>query len=147
MNLELAVGATARRSLTVTDEHLELFARLTGDRNPLHFDEDFARATRFGERIAQGGVTAGILNAVVAMDLPGPGSVFMSQQLRYLAPVRPGDTITGEVEVRSVRVDQPIVELALRVTRQDGVRVLEGAARVYVALPRGEAHPDGPSMD
>lgn len=134
--MDLRIGQTARRTLAVTDEHVELFARLTGDRNPLHFDEDFARRTRFGERVVQGGITAGILNAIVAMDLPGPGSVFLEQQLRYTAPVRPGDTITGEVEVLAVRADKPIVRLAVRVTRQDGVRVLEGEAAVYVMRPR-----------
>lgn len=131
-----APGATARRSLTVTEESLELYARLTGDRNPLHFDEAFASATRFGARVAQGGITAGILNALVAMDLPGPGSVFMSQELRYLAPVRVGETITGEVEVLSAREDKPIVRLAVRVTRDDGTRVLEGEASVYVMRPQ-----------
>lgn len=134
--VDLHIGQTARRSLAVTDEHIELFARLTGDRNPLHFDDDFARRTRFGERVVQGGITAGILNAIVAMDLPGPGSVFLEQQLRYTAPVRPGDTITGEVEVLAVREDKPIVRLAVRVTRQDGTRVLEGEAAVYVMRPR-----------
>lgn len=134
--MELRVGQKARRSLAITDEHVELFARLTGDRNPLHFDDEFARRTRFGERVVQGGITAGILNAIVAMDLPGPGSVFIEQQLRYTAPVRPGDTITGEVEVLSVRQDKPIVRLAVRVTRQDGTRVLEGEADVYVMRPR-----------
>ena len=119
----------------VTDESVELYARITGDRNPLHFDDEFARATRFGARVAQGGITAGILNAIVAMDLPGPGSVFMSQELRYLAPVRIGDTITGEVEVLSAREDKPIVRVAVRVTREDGTRVLEGEASVYVMRP------------
>jgi acyl dehydratase len=131
----LAIGATARRSKMVTDEDIELFARLTGDRNPLHFDETFARATRFGERVVQGGITAGLLNAIVAQDLPGPGSVFMEQRLRYTAPVHPGDTITGEVKVTAVRTDKPIVTLAVLVTRQDGVRVLEGEALVYVMRP------------
>lgn len=131
----ISVGQRASRSFHVTDEHVELFARLTGDRNPLHFDDDFARATRFGRRVVQGGVTAGILNAIVATDLPGPGSVFLSQELRFVAPVRPGDTITGEVEVLSVRQDKPIVELAVRVTRDDGTRVLEGKAVVYVMRP------------
>ena len=129
------MGEIASRRLTVTDESLELYARITGDRNPLHFDEEFARATRFGGRVAQGGITAGILNAVVAMDLPGAGSVFMSQELRYLAPVRVGDEIIGEVKVLSARDDKPIVRLAVRVTRDDGTRVLEGEASVYVMRP------------
>ncbi|MGH2499710.1 MAG: MaoC family dehydratase [Candidatus Limnocylindria bacterium] len=130
-------GARARRTMRVTDEHIELFARLTGDRNPLHFDDGFAARTRFGGRVAQGGITAGILNAIVAQDLPGPGSVFMTQDLRYLAPVRPGDEITGEVEVLSAREDKPIVHLAVRVERGDGTRVLEGEASVYVMRPDG----------
>jgi len=133
----LVIGQRARRSLDVTDEHIELFARLSGDRNPLHFDEDFARRTRFGRRVVQGGVTAGLLNAIVAQDLPGPGSVFLEQHLRYVAPVRLGDTITGEVEVLSLREDKPIVRLAVRVDRQDAVRVLEGEATVYVMEPTG----------
>jgi hypothetical protein len=73
--------------MLVTDEHIELFAQLSGDRNPLHFDEDFARKTKFGRRVVHGGVTAAILNALVAEDLPGPGSVFMEQHLKYTAPV------------------------------------------------------------
>ncbi|HET8570242.1 MAG TPA: MaoC family dehydratase [Candidatus Limnocylindria bacterium] len=129
------VGQTARRSMLVTERHAELFAEMTGDRNPLHFDEAFARATRFGRRVVHGGVTAGILNAIVAEDLPGPGSVFMSQGLRYTAPVRFGDTITGEVEVLSAREDKPIVRLRCRVTRDDGTVVLEGESSVYVMRP------------
>lgn len=128
-------GTTATRSLAVTEETVELYARITGDRNPLHFDDEFARATRFGARVAHGGITAGILNAIVAMDLPGPGSVFMSQELRYLAPVRIGETITGEVRVLSARTDKPIVRLAVRVTREDGTTVLDGEASVYVMRP------------
>lgn len=130
-----AVGERASRTLVVTEQSLELYAQITGDRNPLHFDDEFANATRFGSRVAQGGITAGILNAVVAMDLPGPGSVFMSQELRYLAPVRVGDEITGEVVVLSAREDKPIVRLEVRVTRGDGTRVIEGEASVYVMRP------------
>lgn len=80
-------------------------------------------------------MTAGLLNAIVAMDLPGPGSVFLAQTLRYLAPVRPGDTIIGEVEVTAVREDKPIVELAVCVDRDDGTRVLDGTAVVFVMRP------------
>jgi len=85
--LGLEVGQKARRTQTVTSEDVELYARLTGDRNPLHFDADFAARTRFGRLVAQGGIAAGMLNALVAMDLPGPGTVFMSQSLKYLAPI------------------------------------------------------------
>ncbi len=134
---EVKVGDTARRSMLVTDEHVDLFARISGDRNPLHFDEQFARATKFGRKVVHGGVTASILNALIAEDLPGPGSVFMEQRLRYTAPVHPGDTITGELEVLSAREDKPIYTVAVRVTRQDGVAVLEGECVVYVMRTQG----------
>ncbi len=134
---EIKVGDTARRSMLVTDEQIELFARLSGDRNPLHFDEDFARKTTFGRRVAHGGVTAAILNALVAEDLPGPGSVFMEQHLKYTAPVHPGDTITADLVVLKVREDKPIYTVAVRVTRRDGVLVLEGECVVYVMRTQG----------
>lgn len=137
MGDEIKVGDRASRTLAVGEEHIELFARLTGDRNPLHFDDAFARGTRFGRRVVQGGVTAGLLNAIVAMDLPGPGSVFMEQQLRYLAPVHPGDTITAAVTITSVHATKPVYGLAVRVDRQDGVVVLEGTAVAYRMRPAG----------
>jgi acyl dehydratase len=105
--LGLALGQRARRSQTVTAKEAELYAQITGDRNPLHFDAGFAKRTRFGRLVAQGGITAGMLNALVAMDLPGPGTVFMSQSLKYLAPTYLGDTLTAEVEVLSLEADKP----------------------------------------
>ena len=134
---EIKVGDTAKRSMLVTDEQVDLFARLSGDRNPLHFDEDFARKTKFGRRVVHGGVTAAILNALVAEDLPGPGSVFMEQHLKYTAPVHPGDTITADLVVLKVREDKPIYTVAVRVVRQDGVWVLEGECVVYVMRTQG----------
>lgn len=125
------VGQTARRSRAVAAEDIELFTRISGDRNPLHYDEQVARASRFGEIIVQGGITSAILNAVVAEDLPGPGTVFLQVDWSFRAPVRPGDTITGEVEVVEVRADKPITRLATRVTRADGVVALEGTALCY----------------
>lgn len=124
-------GQTAKRSRKVTARDIELFTEISGDRNPLHYDEDAARATQFGGIVVQGGVTTAILNAVVAEDLPGPGSVFLQVNWRFIAPVRPGDTITGEVEVSKVRADKPITELKTRVTRDDGTVVLEGDAACY----------------
>src|ERR687891_2683313 len=94
-----SIGQSARRSRKVTARDIELFTAISGDRNPLHYDEAFARATRFGGIVVQGGVTSAILNAVVAEDLPGPGTVFLQVDWRFLAPVRPGDEITGTVEV------------------------------------------------
>jgi acyl dehydratase len=129
----LAVGAVARRSRTVTARDIELFTELTGDRNPLHYDAAAAEASRFGGIIVQGGVTSGLLNAVVAEDLPGPGSVFLHVDWRFLQPVRPGDTITAEVELLETREDKPIHRLRTTISNQDGVVVLDGNATVYRA--------------
>ncbi len=125
------VGQTAQRSRTVTARDIELFTEISGDRNPLHYDEEVARATRFGGIVVQGGITTAILNAVVAEDLPGPGTVFLQVNWSFKAPVRPGETITGEVEVTNVRPDKPISELQTRVTRDDGTLVLECDAICY----------------
>ena len=125
------VGAVAERSHVVAPEFIHRFTEISGDRNPLHYDEAAARASRFGEIVVQGGVTSAILNAVVAEDLPGAGTVFLHVDWRFTAPVRPGDTITGRVEVLEVRTDKPITKLATRVTRQDGVVALEGTAVCY----------------
>jgi acyl dehydratase len=127
------VGDTARRSRTVRAHDIELFTEMTGDRNPLHYDEDLARQSRFGRIIVQGGVTSGLLNAIVAEDLPGPGSVFLETHWRFLAPVGPGDTITAEVEVLEHRTDKPITTLRTTITDQHGTTVLEGTAVVYCA--------------
>ncbi|HTO89706.1 MAG TPA: MaoC family dehydratase [Candidatus Sulfotelmatobacter sp.] len=132
-----AVGQIARRSRRVEARDIELFTEISGDRNPLHYDERAAAATRFGGIVVQGGVTSAILNAVVAEDLPGPGTVFLSVRWDFKAPVRPGDTITGEVRVTKVRDDKPITELETRVIRDDGTVVLEGTAACYtMPLPR-----------
>jgi acyl dehydratase len=125
------IGQTAHRTRTVTAHDIELFTELTGDRNPLHYDEDAATASRFGGLIVQGGVTSGLLNAVVAEDLPGPGSVFLHVDWSFTAPVRPGDDITAEVEVLEARADKPITKLRTAVTRGDGVVALEGTALVW----------------
>lgn len=129
--MRLTVGQRASRTLTVTAEMVEMYARMTGDRNPLHFDEAFAAATPFGKLVVQGGITAGILNALVAEDLPGPGTVFMSQELTYTAPVFIGDTIVGEVEVLKVHETKPVTQLRVEVRRADGTVVLKGEAWCY----------------
>ena len=132
------VGQKAERSRTVEPGDIELFTRISGDRNPLHYDAAAAKASRFGEIVVQGGITSAILNAVVAEDLPGPGTVFLQVDWRFIAPVRPGDTITGVVEVVEVREDKPITKLKTSVRRQDGVVVLEGTAVCYtMALVAG----------
>lgn len=125
------VGQTATRTLTITPEDVRLYAEISGDRNPLHFDEAFAARTPFGRLVAQGGLTTGLLHALVAMDLPGPGTVFMSQQWKFTAPVFIGDTITAEAEVLRVHASKPVTHLAMRVRRQDGTLVLDGEAWCY----------------
>jgi acyl dehydratase len=129
----MQVGDRARRSRTITRRDIELFTELTGDRNPLHYDEVAAAGSRFGGIIVQGGVTSGLLNAVVAEDLPGPGSVFLHVDWSFRAPVRPGDVITAEVEVLEIREDKPISTLRTTISNQDDVVVLEGTALVYRA--------------
>ena len=125
------VGQTASRSLTLTDEHVRGYAALTGDHNPLHFDPEFAARTRFGRLVVQGGLTTGLLHALVATDLPGPGTVFLSQDWKFTAPVYIGDTITAHATVLSVHATKPVCQLAIRVERQDGETVLEGEAWCY----------------
>ena len=125
------VGQKAQRSRAVTTRDIELFTEISGDRNPLHYDEAVAKNTRFGGIVVQGGITSAILNAVVAEDLPGPGTVFLQVNWSFKAPVRPGDTITGEVEITKVRDDKPITDLLTRVTLADGSVVLEGTAVCY----------------
>jgi acyl dehydratase len=127
----IAVGATARRSRTVSARDIELFTEISGDRNPLHYDERAAAATRFGGIVVQGGVTTSLLNAVVAEDLPGPGSVFLHTDWSFRAPVRPGDTITAEVEVLEAREDKPIARLRTSITNQLGTVVVDGTALVW----------------
>jgi len=128
-------GATATRSRTFTAEDVELFARISGDRNPLHFDAAFAARTRFGRLVVQGGLTSGLFNALVAMDLPGPGSVFLHQEWDYPAPVYIGDTVTAEAEVIEARADKPITTLRCVARRADGSEVLTGICVVYTMQP------------
>jgi acyl dehydratase len=125
------VGQRVQRNRTVTARDIELFTEMTGDRNPLHYDEQLAARSRFGGIIVQGGVTTGLLNALVAEDLPGPGSVFLHVDWNFRAPVRPGDEITAEAEVIARRDDKPICTLRTAITNQDGVTVLDGTAVVY----------------
>ena len=124
-------GDSASRSKTVTQKDIELFTEITGDRNPLHYDTAVVEQSRFGGIIVQGGVTSGLLNAVVAEDLPGPGSVFLNVNWNFRAPVKPGDTITARVEVVESREDKPLTTLECLITNQDDVVVLDGTALVW----------------
>jgi acyl dehydratase len=125
------VGATASRSRTISTRDIELFTELTGDRNPLHYDQRAAADSRFGGIIVQGGVTSGLLNAVVAEELPGPGTVFLHVDWHFKSPVRPGDEITAEVEVLEAREDKPLTRLRTTITNQEGTIVLDGSALVW----------------
>jgi 3-hydroxybutyryl-CoA dehydratase len=125
-------GEKASRTTTITDEMIRTFAALTGDNNPVHLDDTYAATTRFGRRIAHGMIAAGLISAALANDLPGPGTVYLSQTLKFKGPVYPGDTITTTVEVKSVRPDKPIATLGTVCKNQDGGVVLEGEAVVLV---------------
>src|SRR5215831_18553753 len=129
--MSLVIGQRASRSLTLSEHHVRTYAELSGDYNPLHFDEAFAARTKFGRLVVQGGLTTGLLHALVAMDMPGPGSVFLSQNWKFTAPVFIGDTITADAEVLSVHPTKPVTELKVQIRRSDGTIVLDGVAWCY----------------
>jgi len=131
----ITFGQKATRSITLTQDHVKTFAELSGDYNPLHFDENFVKKTKFGKLVVQGGLTTGLLHALVAMDMPGPGTVFLSQNWKFTAPVFIGDTITAKAEVLSVHESKPVTQLKIDVKRQDGETVLEGEAWCYTFSP------------
>ena len=130
-----AVGARATWTRTITADDVEAYASITGDRNPLHFDPAFAERTRAGRLIVHGGLTTGLFNALVAMELPGPGSVFLHQEWDYPAPAFVGDTVTAEAEVIEARADKPITKLRCVARRSDGTEVLRGECLVYTMQP------------
>jgi acyl dehydratase len=127
----LRPGDTARRTRTVRPEDIELFTAMTGDRNPVHYDPELAARSRFGGIVVQGGVTTGLLNALVAEDLPGPGSVFLHVDWSFRAAVRPGDVLTAEARVLDVRADKPVCTLATTIRTADGTVVVDGTAVVW----------------
>jgi acyl dehydratase len=129
--MKLSVGQKATRSLTLTANHVKMFAELSGDYNPLHFDKEFVSKTKFKKLVVQGGLTTGLLHALVAMDMPGPGTVFLSQNWKFTAPVFIDDTITAEATVLSMHETKPVTQLQIKITREDGEIVLEGEAWCY----------------
>lgn len=133
--MDIEAGKSATRSLEVTADSVKKFAEITGDYNPLHFDERFVARTRFDRLLAQGGIATGLLHALVAMDLPGPGSVFMSQQWSFPKPVYIGDTITATGTVKSWRSSRSMGSMEFSVLNQDGETVLKGEATVFQAVP------------
>ena len=129
--MDLFVGKKATRTLTLNADHVKTFADLTGDYNPLHFDESFTVKTKFKRLVVQGGLTTGLLHALVATDMPGPGTVFLSQNWKFTAPVFIGDTITAEAEILSIHESKPVTQLKIKVTREGEETVLEGEAWCY----------------
>ena len=129
----LQAGDKASRTTAITDEMIRAFADITGDANPVHLDDDYAAGTRFGRRIAHGMIAAGLISAALANDLPGPGTVYLSQTLQFRAPVYPGDSITTTIEVKSIRPDKPIATLGTVCRNQQDQVVLEGEAVVLVS--------------
>ena len=126
-------GDTASLSRTISDDDIRAFANATGDHNPLHLDEEFAKQTRFGKRIAHGMLSASLISAVIANDLPGQGSIYLGQTLQFVAPVFPGDTVTARVTVTGIREDKPIVKLETVCTNQRDEVVIRGEATVLVS--------------
>jgi acyl dehydratase len=124
-------GSRAERSRMTTMRDVEMFTEITGDRNPIHYDTELAENSPFGGLIVQGGVTTGLLNAVVAEDLPGPGTVFLETNWRFLKAVRVGETITASVKVEEVREDKPICRLQTIVRNESGDTCVVGTATTY----------------
>jgi Acyl dehydratase len=140
----LAVGQVAEVSTRITSRGVELFAEATGDRNPVHLDEEVAARSQFGGRIAHGMLTAGLVSAAIATRLPGPGAIYLGQSLRFTRPVRIGDTVTVKLEVLEVITAKRRVRLATICTNQNGETVMDGEATVMV--PDERAPPGGQSM-
>jgi 3-hydroxybutyryl-CoA dehydratase len=129
---EFASGEQASISKTVNEEDIELFAKVTGDYNPVHINDDFAAKTRFKGRIAHGLISAGLIGAVLGTKLPGPGSIYLGQSLKFLAPVRIGDEVTAEATVTDWNPTKRIMRLTTRCFNQNGVDVLTGEAVLLV---------------
>jgi 3-hydroxybutyryl-CoA dehydratase len=127
---ELKVGDVAEFAKTVTETDIYLYAGITGDFNPAHVNEAYAKTTFFKTRIAHGMLTAGFISAIIANQLPGPGTIYLKQDLSFLAPVHMGDTITGRVEVIELNVEKNRVRLKTTCSNQDGVMVISGEGLV-----------------
>jgi len=130
---EFSIGEEAELTGTISDEDIRTFAQICGDENPLHLDDEYARGTFFGGRIAHGMLVSSLISAVLGTKLPGPGAVYLSQQLRFLAPVRPGDTVTARVEVSDWDAARGRVTLLTEVVNEGGVTVITGEARLVMA--------------
>jgi acyl dehydratase len=133
--MDITPGQTAERTTKLTQEQVDSYAELTGDRNPVHYDESFIKGTKLKQLIVQGGLTTGLLHALVANDLPGPGAVFLNQNWQFIAPVYIGDTITATATVIEKHPVKPVVRLKMTIKNQDQVIVLDGHAWCYIFSP------------
>lgn len=131
--MKLKVGDTASLTKTITDADIRAFAEVSGDRNPIHLDDEYAATTRFGRRIAHGMLAASLISTVLGTELPGVGTVYLSQSTRFLAPVFPGDAVTARVTVTNIREDKPVVTLKTTCENQNGELLIKGEAVVLVS--------------
>ena len=129
---EMKVGDTATFRKTVTEGDVYAYAGISGDQNPVHIDKVYGEQSQFGSRIAHGMFTASFISTLVGMYLPGPGSIYMSQELRFTAPVRFGDTIEAKAEIIEIIAEKKRVILSTTCTNQEGVVVVSGKATMYV---------------
>lgn len=134
--MNFSVGDSAEITKTIEQADIDAFAKVTGDHNPVHVDEEFAKTTRFGRRIAHGMLTASLISSVLANKLPGEGSVYLGQTLKFIAPVFPGDEITARVTVKEIREDKPILKLETICVNQRDEIVIRGEATVLAADKR-----------
>ena len=134
--MNFSVGDSAEITKTIEQADIDAFAEVSGDHNPVHVDEEFAKTTRFGRRIAHGMLTASLISSVLANKLPGEGSVYLGQTLKFLAPVFPGDEVTARVTVKEIREDKPILKLETICVNQRNEIVIRGEATVLAADKR-----------
>ena len=135
--MKFNVGDSAEITKTIEQTDIDAFADLTGDHNPVHVDEEFAKTTRFGRRIVHGMLTASLISSVLANRLPGEGSVYLGQTLQFVAPVFPGDEVTARVTIKEIREDKPILKLETICVNQRGEIVIRGEATVLATDKRG----------
>lgn len=127
---DLSVGQSAYASKTISEPDVYLFAGITGDLNPAHINEQYAGETRFGGRVAHGMLSAGLISAVIGMQLPGPGTIYVGQDLKFLAPVRIGDTVTATATVKELDVEHNRALLETVCEKQKGKKLITGQALV-----------------
>ena len=132
--MKFKVGDSAEITKKITEADIQAFADVTGDHNPIHLDDEFAKSTRFGRRIAHGMLTASLISSVLANKLPGEGSVYLGQSLQFVAPVFPGDEVTARVTIKQIREDKPILKLETICVNQHDETVIRGEATVLFSV-------------